>query len=239
VTSCAERAAVDAHFEGRLARAATSRMFAHVAGCAACRTAYQRQLLLEQLDPRAPGPRRRLGRALGLDTRSRRWALIAPVALAAIAAVWLLVPRGIADYVARGNGSAGAVLRIYDVATESTIVHDRIRATSELAFAYANPEHRARLLIFGVDEHAHVYWYQPEWTDPATNPAAIPIERGGELRELPAATLHTFDAPRLTIYAVFTDELITVRAIEEWVAGGRIEPLAGAVVRELEVGGAP
>ena len=124
---------------------------------------------------------------------------------------------------------------------------DVVHPGDELAFAYRNPAGMRRLLIFAVDEHGHVYWYHPEWSDVADNPTAVPISAEPGLHELPAAVLQKFDGERIVIHALFTDRELNVRQVESAVAAaaardhapGAPEPLAlpgtTDVVRPLRV----
>jgi hypothetical protein len=89
-----------------------------------------------------------------------------------------------------------------------------IEASDELAFAYVNPGGLERLLIFGVDEHGHVYWYQPTWTSAADNPRSVLVDSGPEVHELPNSVAHTLDGKQLTIHYIFTNEDISVREVE-------------------------
>ena len=93
-----------------------------------------------------------------------------------------------------------------------------VYAGDELAFAYRNPAGKGRLLVFAVDEHGHVYWYHPGWSDAGQNPTAVPISAEPGLHELPAAVLHKFDGERIMIHALFTDRELSVRQIEAAVA---------------------
>ncbi len=102
--------------------------------------------------------------------------------------------------------------------TTSEKAADFVYAGDELAFAYRNPAGKGRLLVFAVDEHGHVYWYHPGWSDAGENPTAVPISAGPGLHELPAAVLHKFDGERIMIHALFTDRELSVRQIEAAVA---------------------
>jgi hypothetical protein len=117
--------------------------------------------------------------------------------------------------------------------TTSEKTGDFIYAGDELAFAYRNPAGKGRLLVFAVDEHGHVYWYHPGWSDAGENPTAVPISAEPGLHELPAAVLHKFDGERIMIHALFTDRELSVLQIEAAVASaerghalGVPEPLA-------------
>jgi hypothetical protein len=93
--------------------------------------------------------------------------------------------------------------------------HAPIHSTEDLAFAYTNPSSSRHLMIFGVDEHSHVYWYYPAWRNESENPRAIEIPGGGEVHELPEAIRHSLDGRTLTIFALFTADDPSVRAVEE------------------------
>ena len=178
------------------------------------------------------------------------------VGLAAAAAILVLVLRpgpgpdevGAAGrFVARGGGVAGAAapeLAIYRIAPDRgwrgglpantaaasapEAVSDAIRATDEVAFAYRNPSGKRRLLVFAVDEHGHVFWYHPGWSDPNESPSAVAISSVPGLHELPAAISQRYDGRRLSFHALFTDQDLTVRQVEATLAE---RSLAGEEVR--------
>lgn len=134
-----------------------------------------------------------------------------------------------------------------------------ISARDELAFAYRNSSGRAGgagtlgqstgtkkegrdllsdflldyLMIFGVDEHGHVYWYHPAWTRADDNPSAIPASRQPGIHELPSAVAHQFDSKQVVIHALFSDRPLTVRQVEAAVVrpGGKGPDLFGAPLR--------
>ena len=110
---------------------------------------------------------------------------------------------------------------------------DFVYAGDELAFAYLNPARKSKLMVFAVDEHGHVYWYYPGWSDVMENPTAVSISAEPGLHQLPAAVLHKFDGERIMIHALFTDQELSVRQVEAEVAAvqsgrsaGATEPLA-------------
>jgi hypothetical protein len=88
--------------------------------------------------------------------------------------------------------------------------------------------------VYGVDEHRHVYWYYPAWSNPSDDPHAIAVDPGVALRELPEAIRHEIDGHELTIHAVFLDHDTSVRQVERWVEEARTpnEPLPGAAYEE-------
>ena len=133
-----------------------------------------------------------------------------------------------AGLVARGAPAAQALARapevqVYRIGSgQGSGVPERafetVRRDDELAFLYRNPGGKARLLVFAVDEHGHVYWYHPGWSDAGENPTAVPISSEPGLHELPAYVLHNFDGEHIMIHALFTDREFTVRQVEAAVA---------------------
>jgi hypothetical protein len=77
-----------------------------------------------------------------------------------------------------------------------------------------NAAHRQRLMIFGVDEDRRVFWYQPAWTDPRDNPAAVPVADDAAVHEIPQAVTHPLRGRRLQLFGAFGDQPLTVRDVE-------------------------
>jgi hypothetical protein len=235
------RALVDAHFRGRIAPDAERAMRAHVTDCAACRSYYERHMILAEIDPRAKreGAEARIARGLGLlpsrswlggaPSRALRVAPLAWAACAAAIALFAIFPKrhhDANDFTARGVTSMGEEARVFVYRMQPLARLDearpdgdrQIRKNDALAFAYTNPRGYEHLLVFGVDEHRHVYWYYPAWTNAAEDPRAIAIDGGRDTRELPHAIRHDLDGQTLTIFAVFTHDEPSVRGVEAIVA---------------------
>jgi hypothetical protein len=198
----------------------------HLADCAECSAFYQRHLLLASLDPDAPSAQDRLASGLGFAVpskpqRSGWWVGAAGMVAAAAAALLLMRAPGMppSELVARGAGTAVSQVLVYRVESGKSAapVGSSIAKNDELAFAYVNGGGYRRLLIYGVDEHRHVYWYHPAWTSAADTPHAIAIEPGTTLRELPEAIAHDLDGHQLTIHAVFTNQDVSARDVERLV----------------------
>jgi hypothetical protein len=227
---------------------------AHLADCRECSAFYQRHLWLASLDPAMPSAKERLASGLGLSAprktqQSGFWVGALGLAAAAAALVlWLRAP-GVAPSELTSRGSALGVSQVLTYRVESgkaaAPVGSSIAKTDELAFAYVNGGGYRRLLIYGVDEHRHVYWYHPGWTNAAQTPHAIAIQPGPELRELPEAIAHDLDGRKLTIHAVFTNQDVTARDIERLVQRASTDAaqtksitsaLPGAALTELSLG---
>jgi hypothetical protein len=226
------RRAINAHFAGAAAPGRERAMRAHLPACADCRAFYDEWLLVASLDPAAPSDQERLARGLGLPVRRapawglRRLSSLGGLAAATAVAIALVLLRpapkgngddGSGEFVARGGAAAAPasaldVYRIAGGATES--VAGTLHAGDEVAFAYRNPTGKHRLLVFAVDEHRHVFWYHPGWTEPAANSGAVPISTEPGRHELPAAIAQRYDGQRLMVHALFTDEELTVRQVE-------------------------
>jgi hypothetical protein len=220
------RRAIDAHFQGEATPASEHRMRDHLGWCAPCRAHYDGRLRLAALLPDgAPTARERLARGLGLAAPARAsglwWKGLAPVAvgLCVLVAVRHGAPP-VEDPQARGGGARGSHLLVYEVGQHHD-VHSaigQIDRGSGLAFAYVNGAHRQRLLVFGVDEARHVYWYHPAWTDARQNPSGVAIAGDDTLHEIPQAVTQPLAGRRLQIFGAFGDEGLSVREIEAAVA---------------------
>jgi hypothetical protein len=238
---------VDAHFAGGISPARERELRSHLPGCESCREYYERHLLLAALDPNAKPRQERLGIGLGIEAARKpsRAAPFAVVLCAAAALLFAVVPlraKRADDFLARGTANTQdpkvLAYRIEHGQAPQTL-RSAMRAADELAFAYANPGGYHKLMIFAVDEHKHVYWYHPEWTSRSDDPHAIDIAAGPEVREIPAAVSHSFDGGELTLFAVFTNEDLTVRKVEQMVQRSRALdeplPLKDGVVKRFRI----
>jgi hypothetical protein len=221
VSRCSQRLSIQRHFEGTISPAEEHAMREHVPGCDACGAEYQRWLVLSKLDPEGLSAETRIGRALGFGPRPiGRVVPLSVISVVSMAAAFLLCAHA-------GHGPDGFTARgapheptsqafVYDVAANKgpALAGGRVGRKDELAFAYVNGAGKSQLMIFGVDEHQHVYWFYPAWTDAADNPAAIPIATDGARHTLPDAVRHDFDGASLDIRALFLDAPLHVRDVE-------------------------
>jgi hypothetical protein len=235
--TCAMRESVDRHFAGAIRREAEHALREHLTGCDECKQYYQRHLLLAKLDPRALDAKTRLAVGLGLRARHARPMGLAVLgfAVAAAAALVMTAPRQ-ADpgFTARGMAvDAPAVhLSVFRVVNGTALpVSDRIDAADALAFSYENRAGKSRLMVFGVDEHQHVYWFFPAWQDPASDPQALSIAATEHPVELREAVVHALDGQSLEVRAIFTDEVLTVREAERRIRG-RGAPLSSGALEQ-------
>lgn len=246
--TCARRRAVDEHFARRLSVSAERELRDHLPRCTSCCRHYQRLLALEQLDPARHGAAQaRLGRALGLERQPDRRVATAAVALAAalVLVLGLLLarrqdvvaeaaPLASAGFTARGGAAeVPGLLRVYRIrpGMAPAPAQDALAPGDELAFGYVNASAKPWLLVYGVDEHGHVYWFHPSWQDPAEDPGAVRAAPGAQLHELPEAVSHALDGRTLTVHGVLSDRRLTVREVERLLAGRAPDaplPLEGA-----------
>jgi hypothetical protein len=228
------RQSVDRHFAGSIAPDAERALREHLPTCEDCHRYYERHLLLATLDPKALDAEARLAQGLGLP-RPRRaavWSLGVIGLAAAAAAIALVVAPRLLHPQSDGFTPRGPEVKLPQVHLSvfrvekgaAVPVADRIGAADELAFAYENRAGKQRLMVYGVDEHRHVYWFFPAWQDPATDPEAIRIEAGDGSHELREAVAHHFDGGQLTLHALFTDSPLKVRDVERWLERGEAVP---------------
>lgn len=233
---CPQRNLVKRHFAARITPAEESRMRAHLPECESCRHRYERHMLYSQLvkarltwrDRLAIGlgVRPALARPLSSPARLALWATTAAAACAAVlVARGLLLPRqeepSQDDFVARGASTAAKPtpqIEVYTVRPDGSArsPSGRMSARDELAFAYRNPTGFSRLIVFGVGEEERIYWFHPAWSDERKNPVAVPIRRGSGPFELREAIHHEVDGRSLRIVALFIDDALSVRAVEDW-----------------------
>lgn len=220
---------IDAYFDGSLPASSEPSMSDHLPSCEGCTRRYERHLILESLDPTAPGSKERMARSLWKRARPPgvlRFLPIAGGALAAAAAIVVLVG---APHRPPSEGSAsqfharGEAVNHDDPRISIYVVRDgqppvpageTLDREDPLAFAYENPSGRKRLLVFGVDENKRVAWYHPAWNDASATPVALPIEPSKTRIELKEKIRHALTGKQLRIYAAFVDEPVSVREVE-------------------------
>jgi hypothetical protein len=206
----------------------------HLAACTACSARYERHLLVASLDPEAASAERRLAAGLGLKPGGARPSSKPKLGLvlAAAAAAALLFVEKPAEFLSRGSGLPvqRAEVFVYRMSPGQAgqAVGSSMRSTDELAFAYVNPAGFSRLMIFGEDEHGHVYWYHPAWLRETDDPLAIPVGSGPELRELPESVAHELDGKTLTSRSIFTNAELSARDVESLLARQRAAADSGA-----------
>lgn len=236
--SCSFSSLVEAHFALRIGAEDETRLRAHLPTCQECTQHYERRVLLQNVPAE-----QRLGAALGFaPPPSRRsplrfaWALVpvaaALVLLSALSTWWPFTTDD--GFTARGAdaGASLAWLEVYRLESGKAPVPNarRLASTDALAFAYRNPDAHPYLMVFAVDSKQHVHWYFPEWTQVETDPSAVPIVSGHELRELRSAITQPLSAGPAKLHVLFLDEALTVKSIERAFAAQ--EPLVKGSERE-------
>jgi hypothetical protein len=224
MTVCIERAHIDRHFAGTIAPAAERTLREHMPACERCRAYYGRWLLLSKLDPTALPGKERIARGLGVRRpqplrKALAFGALPVIAVAAAFVLWLrAAPPATDGFTARGGAHAEAPSRVYVYEVRPgaapALAGDTIGRHGELAFAYENGAAKNRVMVFGEDEHGHVYWFYPAWSNEAENPVAVPIAADGRRHELPDAIRHDIDGTKLEIHALFVDRPVSVREVE-------------------------
>jgi Putative zinc-finger len=236
MNACPMRGHVDRHFAGTISPPDERSLRAHLLECDPCREHYARHHLLSRLDPTAMRPEDRIGQALGMRDRAHIWPYAASlVAMAACVLLFLRPPSATDGFASRGGAAPGAAshVLVYHAGGGGTpaLAGSSIGAHDELAFAYENGAGKPRLMVFGTDEHAHVYWFYPAWTRPEDNPVAIPVATDGVRHELTEAITHHFDGRQLVVHALFLDDAMPVEDVETMLRAHPSGPLpiAGAI----------
>lgn len=250
MSTCIERALIDAHFRGDISSKDERRLREHLTDCSACQAHYRRRQILAQLDPEAPAPEERLAKGLGLTYEADReneeqesskllWPMIASAL--AVAAALIFVLRSPHDDGFRSRGSIGTTEAIGQAASTISVyrVSDRtllstsgsFRRDDELAFSYDNASHKPYVMIFGVDEKGRVYWFYPAWTDESENPMALKTDPEATSVALPEAIKHRFQGSNLTVHGLFLENPLTVRDVEAALRDHRLSTMQGAVDR--------
>ncbi len=99
-----------------------------------------------------------------------------------------------------------------------TLVDRNIYAKDYLAFSYMNDIDSPSkfLMIFAVDQNNEVFWYYPAYTNSNRNPCSIPIEATALKVRLPDEIRHSFNTGPVRIWALFSEESICVKQVEEF-----------------------
>lgn len=101
-------------------------------------------------------------------------------------------------------------------------VRDSLHPNDGLLFSYTNlgPKPFSYMMIFGMDDHRRVYWYYPAFLDAKDNPTSIPIDRDVSRAGLREVIAHPYAEGSLTLFALFSDNILSVSDIESAAAQG-------------------
>jgi hypothetical protein len=251
LTESRARALIEAHFARRISPSEERLLRAHLELCEACAKVYDAHLLFENITGEGVRWKERIAAGLGVDAATQRSASLWWLGAGFAAATALLLLRvggpqhggasAEPEFAARGVAVAEVPhVLVYALDPDRQLGQSgRIKASDRLAFAYTNAGAYRNLLVFGVDEHRHVYWYYPAWHSRDEHPRALAIESGPAARELPEAIRHDLDGQALTVHAVFLNEEVPVERVEEIVAGASSQdeplPLPGAYEEHVSV----
>lgn len=99
-----------------------------------------------------------------------------------------------------------------------------------LRFAVTNPGPAGYLMLLGVDARSDVHWFFPAWTDPASDPASVPLPSHQIPTLLPqGVTPNSPASGSFEVVAVFTSQPLTVRAVEKMIAKHGLDGLENAL----------
>ncbi len=116
---------------------------------------------------------------------------------------------------ARSRWIAFNAFRLSDEAQPEQ-VRDTLHADDGLLFSYTNlgPKPFSYLMIFAVDVNRRVYWYYPAFLDAKDNPKSISIDKGVSRVGLREVIAHPFSKGSLNLFALFSDNMLSVSDIE-------------------------
>lgn len=70
-------------------------------------------------------------------------------------------------------------------------------------------------MVFAVDSTGHIFWYYPEWRNPAENPRAIHARPGAVTHELLSAIAQPLAIGPVAVHALFLDRELSVVEVEK------------------------
>lgn len=248
------RALIERHFVEPLPAAEFKRLWAHVSGCAGCKSHYDRLMAFEARADGGKAEVERIGQALFADLEPKKKGLLSgafaftwpfPKMIAAGAGLALVLAVVVApqlrrpdEFAARGEGPGygpellATCFRDVEGRLESVQPLDgrvptpRCPRGGRVAFAYRNARPGEQLVVFAVRGREVSRLFGPE---------AVPPGEGK--RALPRAFAIDPDAPQgdVQLVAVFAPALDVERLAAALAAGAEIGPAAGAgaVVRTV------
>jgi hypothetical protein len=181
----------------------------------------------DELTPPDPGRLHRLAVRLGLTpagspwTTARRAALIAAAGLAMFAIRWSL-PRP------DGELAGAPTLEVFRVPLSGLAVPAQgwMIAGEKLGFSYRNPGGLRRLVVFGLDQRGGIHWFHPARTDPSQDPVAVPAAPGDGSHGLGGAIAYEPTGRSLLVVAVFSNQALSLRQVEQRLRDGTLDPPA-------------
>jgi hypothetical protein len=256
------RQMIDGLVTGELTPEAWQKLRAHLRDCEGCRGRYDRVALAERmlhggpasLGQPSPAAFERIGAAVVAEAAAagrpsawqrllqwlaapRHWAPLATGATAAVlllALPWLLAPRPVEEFRARGGGAAAgerpAGLRAFCL--DGSGVTPRCSQAAQLRLTVSNGGHYQRVFVVGLDETGELKWYapRPPETTSVPAPAGVDVPLGAAVR---LGVNH--DPGKVRIYALFSDNPLSAEEIEaaaERVRGARVQPETLPLVRK-------
>jgi hypothetical protein len=238
--TCSMRSSIDRYFAGELDEHARQQLGKHLSVCEECRAYYEGTELVVQPVPR--NIRSMIGSAIFLLFVVGGIGLLfllpeePPETEAQIIEVERYLQAQDRDREKEAvRQKSPARLWVYRRAPvgQPMPIENELKPDDELSFKYENASGWEYLLVFAVDEHDRMYWYYPGWGDEETNPAAVAIAPKDKPTELPPTVNHRFEGTWITLYAIFTHRVLTVRDIEALLKGER-EPGSPVVPDSFE-----
>lgn len=160
-------------------------------------------------------------------TRLIAWSVVASAACVVLGVATQLAKRDVAEFQSRDanpqldEGRRWSGVRIYRATSDTQVerVASEIKRQDRLLFSYTNlgATPFQHLMIFAVDGERNVYWSYPAYEAVSSNPSSTPITSRAD-EPLPDLVEHTYPAGVLTFYALFSQQALHVREVEDWIA---------------------
>jgi hypothetical protein len=243
---------IELHFEGRIRPEQERLMREHVATCETCRATYEARMVVSSMDTEELDAEERLAIGLGLRpvrsatglTRLSMFAAAAAVLLLMTGAMLWLFASSDEGFCQRGadTGQGNPALQVFVIGPgdQSKPFDGSIGTDQELAFTYTNPSTMRYLMVFALDTEGRIFWYHPAWTNPDSDPEAVPIMVSSVPVELPEAVSHRLSPGSLRLVAVFSMTPMSVQGVEAALSRQTIdEAFSGqgqqAIILDLQV----
>lgn len=216
---CNMRPLLEQHLRGQSRPDIEHFLTIHVPDCAECRALYEEAMAAAREPPPAPPPEPEEPAFIGVLQ------ICAFIALGAVALGLFYVipdfeptvPRGATTRLAARAVGPVTQIEPYRVRPDGSTLPLGLEmfADDRLGFSILNTGEYSRVVVFALDENAGIYWLHPDWTDRSKNMFAPPILKSEKEQDVPPGTHRDWEGQVLTLFMIFSKELLSLRDVEE------------------------